>query len=1074
VASLTFTAAAWNVPQTVTVTGVDDFVDDGNIAYSIVLGAAASADPGYAGVNPADVAAVNNDDDTAAIQVTPTSGLVTTEAGDTASFTVVLRSQPTANVIVPIVTSDATEGVSSVASLTFTAADWNVPQTVIATGVDDAVDDGDINYSIRVNSASSADSRYSGMNPPNAAVVNIDNDVAGIQVTPASGLVTTESGVTASFTVVLSSQPTANVVVPVASSDLTEGGVSAVSLTFTTANWSVPQTVTVTGVDDAVQDGDVGYNIVLGAAVSTDPKYAAMDAADVGVTNTDDDAAGIAVTPVAGLVTTEAGGTASFSVVLRSQPTADVVIPVASSDVTEGGVPAASLTFTPANWGVPQTVTVTGVDDAVQDGDIAYVVTLGAATSADAVYAGFDPADVAVTSTDDDAAGILVTPVAGLATTEAGGTASFTVVLKSQPTATVVIPVASSDVTEGGVSAASLTFTAADWNVPQTVIVTGVDDAAQDGDVVYGITLGVPTTADALYAAIDPTDVAVANSDDDVAGIHVTPVAGLMTTEAGGTASFTVVLKTQPTANVVIPVASSDPSEGTVSAASLTFTAGDWSVPQTITVTGVDDAVDDGDIAYGIALGAASSADPTYGGTDPTDVAVVNADDDAAGIVVTPVAGTATSEAGGTVSFTVVLESQPTADVVVPVASSDVTEATVSAPSLTFSAANWNVAQTVIVTGVDDAVEDGDIAYGVTMGVPTTADPNYAAIDPADEALTNTDNDAAGITVTPVAGLLTSEAGGTASFTVVLQSQPTADVVVPVTSSDATEGTVSVPNLTFTTANWNVAQTVTVTGVDDGVQDGDIDYGITLDVATSADPLYAGVDPTDVAATNIDNDGAGFTVTPVAGLVTTEAGGTASISVVLKSQPTADVVIPVASSDPSEGGVSVASLTFTTADWNVAQVVTVTGVDDAVDDGDIAYSITLGPPATADALYSAIDPADAGVTNIDNDAVGITVTPVAGLVTTEAGGTASFTVALRSQPTADVVIPVASSDTTEGTVSASSLTFTAANWSVAQTVTVTGVDDRRRTGASPTASRSGRHRAATPATPEWTRPTSRR
>src|SRR6185369_11997072 len=96
--------------------------------------------------------------------------------------------------------------------------------------------------------------------------------------------------------------------------------------------------------------------------------------------------------------------------------------------------------------------------------------------------------------------------------------------------------------------------------------------------------------------------------------------------------------------------------------------------------------------------------------------------------------------------------------------------------------------------------------------------------------------------------------------------------------------------------------------------------------------------------------------------------------------------------------------------------------------------------------YSAIDPADAGVTNTDNDAVGINVTPVAGLVTTEAGGTASFTVALRSQPTADVVIPVASSDTTEGVVSAASLTFTAANWSVAQTVIVTGVDDAAQDG----------------------------
>ena len=63
----------------------------------------------------------------------------------------------------------------------------------------------------------------------------------------------------------------------------------------------------------------------------------------------------------------------------------------------------------------------------------------------------------------------------------------------------------------------------------------------------------------------------------------------------------------------------------------------------------------------------------------------------------------------------------------------------------------------------------------------------------ADVAVTNTDNDAAGVTVTPIAGLTTTEAGGTATFTVVLTSQPTADVTIGLTSSDTTEGTVPTP-----------------------------------------------------------------------------------------------------------------------------------------------------------------------------------------------------------------------------------------------------------------------------------------
>src|SRR6185436_6153749 len=330
---------------------------------------------------------------------------------------------------------------------------------------------------------------------------------------------------------------------------------------------------------------------------------------------------------------------ASFTVQLESQPTADVVIPVASSDLTEGTVPVANLTFTAADWNVAQTVTVTGVNDLVDDGDIAYSVMLGAPASADPLYAAIDPADVAVVNTDDDAAGIDVTPVAGLGTTEAGGTASFTVVLKSQPTAAVVIPVASSDPTEGTAAPAALAFTAANWSVPQTVTVTGVDDQMADGPVAYNVILDAATSADPNYNDMDAADVAVVNADNDAAGITVTPVTGLTTTEAGGTARFTVVLKSQPTAAVVIPVASSDPSEGTASPAALTFIAGNWNVPQTVTVTGADDQLADGPVAYSVSLGAATSADPTYSGMDAPDPAVVNADNDASGIVVTPVAG---------------------------------------------------------------------------------------------------------------------------------------------------------------------------------------------------------------------------------------------------------------------------------------------------------------------------------------------------------------------------------------------------------------------------------------------------
>ena len=77
----------------------------------------------------------------------------------------------------------------------------------------------------------------------------------------------------------------------------------------------------------------------------------------------------------------------------------------------------------------------------------------------------------------------------------------------------------------------------------------------------------------------------------------------------------------------------------------------------------------------------------------------------------------------------------------------------------------------------------------------------------------------------------------------VLNAEPTADVTVGLSSSDATEGTVLPASLTFTSANWNTAQTVTVTGVNDDLDDDDIAFSIVTAAATSADANYNDREP---------------------------------------------------------------------------------------------------------------------------------------------------------------------------------------------------------------------------------------
>ncbi len=977
---------------------------------------------------------------TPGILVTPTNGLRTTEAGGTATFTVVLQAQPTANVVVGLSSSDTGEGTVSPASLTFTTVNWNAPQTVTITGVDDDDVDGNQTFTIRTAMATSTDARYSVIDPADVTVSNTDNETAAVIVTPVSGLITTEAGGTATFTVELVSAPTADVSLTVSSDTPTEASVMPLVLTFTPTSWSSAQVVTVTGIDDESVDGDATFTILSSATDSADADYDGLDVDDVTGVNRDDETPGVVVEAEDGLHTSEAGDTATFTVALQSRPTADVAVAVESSDTTEGTLSVTSLSFTPDNWDIPQTVVVTGVDDPIVDGDQEFTVSVGPSTSIDTDYEALSGTPVTLRNADDETAGLVITPETTLITTEGGGTATFTIALRSQPSADVTLAISSSNPAEGTVSPGAVVFTAADWATEQTVTVTGRNDSVVDGDQLYGVLVRVDSSDDANYAALTPVPVQVSNTDDETAGVTVNPSTGLTTTEAGGTAMFSIVLNSQPTADVTIDLTSDLITEGTVAPASLTFGVSDWNVPQTVTVSGVDDFAADGGRVYHIVTGAVASTDPNYSGLLVADATITNTDDDVVGVVVSPTSGLTTSESGATTTFTIALTSEPTADVTLALSSSNSGEGTVSPASVAFTPANWNIPQVVTVSGVDDSIADGLVTYSVVVAPATSADAGYSMFNAPDVMVTNSDNDVAGIVATPSSGLTTTEALGVASFSVVLTSQPTSAVTIALTSSDTTEGSPATTTLTFTSANWNVPQTASVRGVDDSIDDGHISYTVALG-ATSSDAGYSGLG-TSVSLTNEDDDTSGIVVSTTSGLVTTESGGTATFTVRLGTQPTASVTITLSSSDATEGSLTPTSLTFTGVNWNTPQTVTVVGVDDATVDGNIAYTIVTSDAVSGDPTYSSISADDVSVTNNDNDVASVTVSPTAGLITTEAGGTAMFTVALGAQPEADVTIALSSSNTAEGTVAPSTLTFTSSNWNVTQTVTVTGASDQ--------------------------------
>ncbi len=811
---------------------------------------------------------------------------------------------------------------------------------------------------------------------PDAGLPSLDPqgaDAGGLPVQATVRIVTNgvpttaENGGRATFTVALGLRPIADVVIPVASSKASEIVVEPSALTFGPDDWDKPKTVTLLGQDDEVDDGDQKVVITLGPTTSADTAWNGVRVDPLEAVNTDDDGAGIAVSqPSPTNNTTENGAESTFTVTLKSRPTADVTVAVSSTVPAEGKADKTQLVFKPDTWQTPQTVKVKGQDDSVADGDKAFKVVLEP-QSADMTYAALGKTELPFMNLDDDIPGFFVFPPAvdKRTTTEAGGTTSFSVRLRSKPTADVTVPVTSSKPAEGLPGVTQLVFTPATYDQPQTITVTGQNDAIDDGDQTYTVVLGAATSGDASYTGLNPPDVDLTNLDDDTAAILVSaPAPNNLTSEAGGAITFTVKLASEPTGPVTIGVSSNKPGEGLPDVTELVFDATTWNTPRTVTVTGQNDFVDDNNQAYTVVLAKAVSTDAKYAAIDPGDVALVNVDDDTAGVAVSaPSPGAQTTEAGGAVTVSVVLQSQPTASVTIPVSVSKSGEATVDKTSLVFTTANWNVAQAITVTGRDDLVDDGDQAYNLVLGVASGG--GYDGINPADVALTNVDDDTAGVTVSaPSPSNQTTEAGGQVTVTVVLDSQPTASVTIPVSVSNTSEASADKTQLVFTTANWNVAQTITVTGKNDFVDDGDVDYSLVLGTASGGG--YGAINPADVSLVNVDDDVAAIKVSaPAPSSQTTEAGGKVTVDVVLVTQPTGNVTIPVSVSNGDEAAADKTQLVFTPANWNVAQTITVTGKDDLLPDGDVAYTLVLG--AASGGGYDGLDPADVSLVNADDD-----------------------------------------------------------------------------------------------------------
>jgi hypothetical protein len=340
---------------------------------------------------------------TATSQTTPaavvcsTTQVAVTEGGASTNFTLALVRRPS-NTVTAMLFTASDRVTLSPSNLTFTIYNWTNAQSVTVSAVNDSIAEG-LHLDIITGYLASADAMYNGLTTAVVTATITDNDTAGV-ILSATNLSVSETGPTAqAYSIVLLSQPTDSVTVTVsgATADVT---LSTNLVVFTAGNWSTPTSITVTAVDDAIAEQTPEILVLTNTVTSPDPVYNGMTVSNVTVSLTDNDAAGILVTPLSIAVDENPStSTNSFTVQLLSQPTADVTV---SYSYNGGQIDVVSnLTISPLNWAVAYTVTVTAVNDLYDETAIMNESLYVNLTSTDAAYHGMQ-STVAVAIADND------------------------------------------------------------------------------------------------------------------------------------------------------------------------------------------------------------------------------------------------------------------------------------------------------------------------------------------------------------------------------------------------------------------------------------------------------------------------------------------------------------------------------------------------------------------------------------------------------------------------------------------------------------------------------------------------
>ena len=711
--ALTIAAAATSGTASFTFTPTDDGLGEGDEKVGVSGAAGSGLTVTSAELTLADDEAVSKK---VTLAVSPTS--VAEDAADT-PVTVTARldggGRPAATTVTVSVGAPADSATSgddytsvSEFALTIAAAATSGTASFTFTPTDDGLGEGDKQVTV------SGTTTSSGLTVESGQLALIDDDSLSTSVTLAlePATVAENAGATAvTVTGTLdggapTTAKTLTVSVGAVADSAVSGedytAVSAFALTIAAEATSGTASFTFTPTDDAVDEPD--EDVEVGGASGAFTVVAA------GLTLADDDATPsvrLALSPAA---VAENGGASAVTATLSGASSESLTVSVAvlgsGRVATEGGdyaaVPALVLTIAANEVAGTATFTFTPTDDAVAEGgEVVAVVGATAGLSAEGVVLRIGDDDKAAARATLALAPAVVresaaaTPVTVTATLDGAAVATATTLVVTVGGGTGT---ATSGADYAAVSTLELTIAAAAVAGTATFDFTPTDDAVAEGRETVSV---VGAAADGL--AVEGTVLGIADDDGGTAlALAVSPAA--VRENAAGTAVTVTAVRdgsARATATVLtVAVSSLGPPEFAVTGArTLVVEAGETAATGTVTVMA---AADDRDAPNEVATITASVSGGNGAGS-PVPRLLTVVDDDTARLSLTPASVSVAPGDSVGEGYAVVLKTRPGGDVTVRADGAAAPGIAAEPATLTFTASNWQTAQTVRVTAAADA-----------------------------------------------------------------------------------------------------------------------------------------------------------------------------------------------------------------------------------------------------------------------------------------------------------------------------------------------------------------------------------